>query len=313
MAVWYPTRDAPRPFTYEMEESYRSTVAFEGTPAEAGRPFPLVVYSHGLYSSGYSLAVFGEHLARNGYVMVAPDYSDTAPPDYTEPTAFSQILTGPADAPVRVFANARRFVDAMNADPDLLLAYLAEHRLGQTRFVLDQALGWNEDPASAFFQRIDAGRIGIAGWSLGGLTAIGLVGAHPDPAERDPRFDAALLLSAPPYPFQDTLGQIRVPIMLMTGDNDEANVGPQYPRSLVYAGAPPPKYHLVLDSTTHYDFGNRPAGSLPLDEAIDRIPGLNAIAGYSLAFFDLYLRQDASAAARLDGSHPALDLYQEEE
>ena len=200
----------------------------------------------------------------------------------------------------------------MNADPELLLAYLEEHRLGQTRFVLDQALSWNADPASAFYQRIDPSRVGIVGWSLGGLTALALVGAHPDPEMREARIRAALLLSAPPYPFQDSLAQIGVPTMQMEGDNDPPNVGPDFPRRLVYDEAPPPKYHLVLDHTTHYDFGNRPAGSLPLDEAIDEIPGLNAIAEYGLAFFDRYVKEDSSAEARLTGGHPALDLYEEE-
>ena len=313
MAVWYPTQDEERPFSYEMEETYTSHVAVEAQPADSGEPFPLVVYAHGAFSSGYSLAFLGEHLARNGYVVVAPDYIDTVLPDFTEPMAFSRILTGPADPPIRVFAAARQWVEVMNADPELLLAYLAEHRLGQTTFVLDQALAWNADPDSIFFQRIDPDRIGIIGWSLGGSTALGLIGAHPDPAIRDSRIKAALLLSAPPYPFQESLVQIVVPIMQMEGDDDPPNAGPEYPRRLVYDAAPPPKYHLVLDDTTHYDFGNRPAGSLPLDEAIDKVPGLNAIAEYGMAFFDLYVREDPAAAARLNAGHPALDVYEEEE
>ncbi len=313
MAVWYPTLEAESLFTYEVEQAYTSHVTFEAPLAEQGGPFPLVIYSHGLFSSGYSLAIFGEHLARHGFVMVAPDYIDTMAPDFTQPIAFSRIEGGRADPAIRVFAAAHEWIEPMNADPSLLLAYLAEHRLGQTRFVLDQALAWNMDAESPYFQAIDPNRIGIVGWSLGGLTALGLVGAHPDPAVRDTRIRAALLLSAPPYPFQDTLDNIGAPIMLMTGDQDEANVGPEYPRRLVYDNAPAPKYHLVLDNTTHYDFGNRPASNLPLDEAIAAIPGLNAIAEYGLAFLEAYVGQDASAVARLDASHPALEAYEEEE
>lgn len=313
MAVWYPTRQEQRPFSYEMEDTYISHVAFDAAPADSEAAFPLVVYAHGAFSSGYSLAFFGEHLARNGYVMVAPDYLDTIPPDFSESMAFSRIVGGRADPILRVFAAAREWVDVMNADPDLFLAYLAEHRLGQTRFVIDQALTWDDDPGSPFFQRIDHERIGIVGWSLGGSTALGLVGAHPDPTARDGRIHAALLLSAPTYPFQETLAQIAVPVMLMEGDDDENQAGPEFPRRMIYEHAPPPKFHLVVNDTTHYDFGNRPAAEQPLDQAILDVPGLNAIATYGQAFFDAYVKGDPSAFARLSGGHPGLDLYEEQE
>jgi dienelactone hydrolase len=313
-AVWYPSTAGAEPFTYAVEADYTSHVALDGPAASfdsAQDPFPLVVYSHGAFSSAYSLAFFAEHLARNGYIVVAPDYLDSGPPDFDEPVAFSRSDTGKGQNVARVLITASQWVRAMNGNPEAVLAYLAEHRLGQTRFVIDQALAWNEDPASPFYQRIDPEKIGIVGWSLGGLTALGLIGAHPDPSARDGRIDAGLLLSAPPYPLQDNLASIGVPTMLMQGDDDENELGPQYPRRLIYEGAPPPKYYLVLNDTTHYDFGNRPAGTVPLYEAIQSVPGLNVIATYGLAFFDVYVKGDAAADAVLEGGHPGLDDYEE--
>lgn len=313
-AVWYPSTADAASFTYAVEEDYTSRVAWDGQAASfdsAQDPFPLVVYLHGAFSSGYSLAFFAEHLARNGYVVVALDYLDSGPPGFTDPVAFSRIDTGKGEGTARVLITAAQWVRAMNTDPEVLLEYLSEHRLGQTRFVIDRALAWNQDPASPLYQRIDPEKVGIVGWSLGGLTALGLVGGHPDPSVRDERIGAALLLSAPPYPLQDNLFQIGVPTMLMQGDQDENEVGPQYPRRLIYENAPPPKYYLVLNDTTHYDFGNRPAGSLPLYEAIQAIPGLNVIATYGLAFFDVYVKGDAAAEARLEGGHPGLDVFEE--
>jgi hypothetical protein len=87
--------------------------------------------------------------------------------------------------------------------------------------------------------------------------------------------------------------------MLMTGTLDDAAIGTTTAaeRRLVYpalAGAP--KYELVLDHAEHSAFTER---ALPGDREPRRPGHHRSILALSTAFWDTYLRQDATAAAWL--------------
>jgi predicted dienelactone hydrolase len=297
-AIWYPSEEEPRPFTYHTEEDYESKLGLNASLATKGGPYPLVIFAHGAYGSGYNSAFFMEHLARHGYIAAALDYVDTVPPSYKRQIAFSRIKSGNTGHPLLVVAIAGRFVRDMNRDRDLLLTYLAEHRLGQTSSVIDEMIKMNRDPTAAFHQAIREDAIGIVGHSLGGLTALGKIGAHPDEQFRDDRIRAALIFSAPVYPFEKTLKNIDVPIMLMAGDDDAPALSPELPRRVLYDEARPPKFYLVLKNATHFAFANRGCGGLPLYRAVEENAQVRAICRYGMAFFEKYLRRDSSTDRR---------------
>jgi predicted dienelactone hydrolase len=312
-AVWYPTETPPHPFTYHAEEDVQSRLATNAPVALKTGPHPLVVFAHGAYGSGYNSAFFTEHLASRGYVVVAPDYDDMAPPGYTRQIAFSRIKDGNTGHPLRIVAVAGLFVADMNRNRDRFFAYLAEHRLPQTTFVVDEMLRLNNTPGSLLHGAINERAIGICGHSLGGATALGKIGGHPDARFKDGRLNAALIFSAPVFPWEDTLKNITPPLMVMAGDEDAPALGPELPRRILYDKANPPKFYLVLSHATHFAFANRGCGGLPTYQAVEKNPQTRAICRYGLAFFEKFLRKAPDAGAVLDKQSPEWACYAKEE
>lgn len=147
------------------------------------RAFPLIVYSHGFFSTSAEPAYLARFLASHGYVVVAADFP---------------LTTMKAPGGANVF-------DVVNQP-------------GDVSFLIDTLLAWNDDPANAFHQRIDAARIGIAGTSLGGMTTE-LTAYHP--RLRDPRVQAAVSIAGPLELFgRAFFAHSALPFMMIAGDID---------------------------------------------------------------------------------------------
>ena len=315
-AIWYPTIETPQPYTYynnRGEGNVESEVVLNSSVIKKDGPYPFILFAHGAFGTGYNVAYFAEYLANRGYIVVAPDYVDTKPPDYTQQIAFARIKGGNVGNPLQVLRVAGQFVKDMAEDRDFFLSYLAEHRFRHTSFVIDKIIELNRDKNSIFYQTIKEDVIGVCGHSEGGLTILGKIGAHPDKQFKDNRIKAALVFSAPAYPFEESLNNIAVPIMLMVGDNDSPAVHPELPRRIIYDKAKLPKFYLVLKNATHFSFGNKGCGQLPLDQAVEDNPQPNAICRYGLAFFEKYLRGNLSGGKQLDQTDPAWAYYIKEE
>lgn len=158
-------------------------------------------------------------------------------------------------------------------------------------------------------ERMDLGRIGLAGHSFGALTTQAVSGQRLPPAVPgawpDPRIKAALVLSpsVPAGGAAEAFGQVAIPWMLMTGTHDGSPIGPAPDRLGVYPALPPGrKYQLVLDQAEHSAFGDAalPGDRLPRDPRHHR-----AVKALSAAFWDSTLGGNAAAAAWLDGDGPA--------
>jgi len=311
-AVWYPTDAEPQSFVYHDAEDYQSIVALNAPVSKKSAPYPLIIFSHGGYGSGYNAAYFMEYLGRQGYIVVAPDYIDTKPPDYTQQIAFSRIKTGNAGNPLQILRIVGQFAKDMNNDREFFLSYLAEHRLNHTSFVISKMIELNKDSESIFYQSIKEDAIGISGHSLGGVTILGKIGAHPDKEFEDNRIRAALIFSGGVYPFENNIGSIDIPIIIMAGNNDEP-MNPTVPRRVLYDKVKPPKFYLVLKDATHFVFGNSGCGKNPLYQAVEIVPQTSAIARYGAAFFNRYLKNDLSASEQLNKTDPALAYYIKEE
>lgn len=314
VAVWYPTEETAGTYIYHTQRDYESKVTLGAWPAMSGRPYPLILFAHGAFGSGYNSAFFMEYLARHGYIAVAPDYVDTQPPEYKQQIAFSRIKGGKDQPPLVVLKAVGQLVKDMSADRDFYLSYLAEHRFGHTTFVIDKILELNRDLSSPFYQIIDEDKIGICGHSEGGLTVMGKIGAHPDNEFTDERIKAALIFSAPAYPFEETAKNINISVMFMAGDNDLPAFHPEFTRRLIYDEVRPPKFYMVLKDATHLTFGNTGCGyQVPLYLATQSVPQISAICRYGLAFFERYLRGNTYTGKQLEKFDPALAYYIKEE
>ena len=88
VSVWYPALNpsgVPEEITYKMDitaggefppmPTYGHAIQ-DAKPAPQGAPFPLVIFSHGGYMFRQSSAYLVEHLASQGFAVIAPDHVD---------------------------------------------------------------------------------------------------------------------------------------------------------------------------------------------------------------------------------------------
>jgi predicted dienelactone hydrolase len=151
-------------------------------PEDSDAAHPLIIHSHGIVSSRSEMPYLAEHLASYGYVTAAADYPLT-----------SGSTPGGANA-----------TDVVNQPADV-------------SFLIDSVLGLGIDERP-FDGAIDSGRIGLTGYSLGGLTT-SLSTYHP--RWRDQRIRAAVSIagldSAFTAKFYETSS---VPFLMIAGTAD---------------------------------------------------------------------------------------------
>jgi dienelactone hydrolase len=171
-------------------------------PPARDAPHPLVVFSHGYRGNPFGSALFLAHLATHGFVVAAPYHRDCGP-------------CTPAEARQQ-----------------------AEDRLTDVSAALDDLL--DPEPDDPILERlVDGERVGVAGHSFGGWTALTVL-------ERDPRVRAGLALAPGTRnePVPDP-GKVVRPLMLIAGALDA-----MVPYALTegfFAGIPPgaPDHYLL--------------------------------------------------------------------
>lgn len=145
LIVWYPAEasatERPVRIGSAPEPVFEAGRVAADAPWAPGPPRPLVMLSHGFGGSARQMTWLGTALARHGYVAAALDHPGS---NGLEPMT-----------PEGVYAPWERAADIRHAIDGLL---------GHPRLA----------------GRIDARRIGVAGFSLGGWTAMLLAGARPD-------------------------------------------------------------------------------------------------------------------------------------
>ena len=193
--VWYPVDPADVPAdaplaSYDFLPTVRppARVAVGGDLPAAPGAFPLVVYSHGRGGTRFIASYFTEVLASHGFVVVAADHSGD--------TAFDAFLG-----------------TAVEEHENL------ELRPRDVSVVLDAVLAADDD-RGWLGGHIDPARIGIAGHSFGGTTALALAGGTPS-TPADPRVRAVVGMAAYTRPLGDeTLSAVDVPTLLVSGTSD---------------------------------------------------------------------------------------------
>ena len=254
---------------------------------ESTQPAPVVLFSHGLGGSRNSNEFLGQHWARRGYVGVFVQHpgSDTS--------------VWKDKPPERRLSAMREAASLGNF----------ELRAADVPAVLDQLEAWNTNHQS-LTGRMDLKKIGMSGHSFGAITTQAVSGeSFPVVGKKltDLRIKAAIAFS-PSAPLRSSaataFAEVKIPWLLMTGTKDIASVGHTdlESRLAVYPalrGAP--KYEVVLNNAEHSAFTDR---ALPGDEQPRNPNHHRVMCAITTAFWDAYLRDDATALLWLNGDGP---------
>jgi len=256
-------------------------------PEASGR-YPVIVFSHGAGGSQNCCEELTQHWATYGYVVLQPTHEDSA------------VQRRDAGEENVRFMQAVR--DALK-DPGLW-----ESRPRDVSFVLD-SLKQLEKRVPPLAGKMDEGHIGVGGHSMGSFTTEAIAGALVDlPGKNganfaDSRVKAALCLS-PQGPGQFGLSELsfrtmRLPFLGVTGSLD--SLGPlanaawhKQPFALSPMGD---KYHVFIQGANHMSF--IAAQTLQPGKAQQAESILAYTNSAALAFWDAYLKNDASAKAYL--------------
>jgi predicted dienelactone hydrolase len=242
-------------------------------PAGAGPPdgYPVILFSHGFTGCGTQSVFLTETLAEAGYFVLAPNHFDAACGTGIghQGELFAQLATTRSEQPFR--------------SPDAWSDATYRNRGEDMEAVLDAIL------KEKSFQGvpIDSNRIGLAGHSLGGYTALAMAGAWP--SWKDQRVKAVLAVSPYCSPFikKGDLDHLDVPVMYQGGTLD-IGVTPYVRRSGgAYDLTSAPKYYIEFSGAGHFAWTN-------LNKSYQSVIG-----DYAVAFFDRYLKGTPDPLAHL--------------
>lgn len=247
-------------------------------------PYPVIIWSHGLGGSRDGAGFISRFIASHGYIVVHIQHHGTD----------SSLWEGKPGHPWDVIRATH------------IPKHATLNRLKDVPFVLDQLE--HHELRSA----MDMSRLGMSGHSFGGMTTQVMAGQKRGFGKRqysmhESRFKAGIIYSPSPqlemkgHEPQDFYGDIRIPLLIMTGTDDDSplrNFG--YERRVdVFTHSGGPEQHLlVLDKGDHMVF-NGSRGKL--DANPKQFVHEDIIKMLSLAFWDAYLKGDSAAKNWLTG------------
>jgi predicted dienelactone hydrolase len=259
--IWYPAAEeargvAPDPAVLAVPDA---AVAPDG-------PFPVVLFSHGLGSTPTQSLFLTAHLASHGFVVAAPRHPGSAYED-----CFG--CHGP---------------DEQQA----LLRDGARNRPDDLAFVLDELAALSADPRSPLRGALDLARVGTAGHSWGGYSAVMAAAAAARISAAlamAPVLDVALEAAAP---------AVHVPVLVMGGRLDE--VVPYAEQARLYALLPTdvPRYLLTFPRGGHTAFADVCPPDVPgcRPGELGSLAGATLVKTYAVAFLRVFLLGDARYA-----------------
>ncbi len=183
--VWYPAKPSART-AFDYYGFIKGQAVYQAEKDLTGAPYPLIVFSHGLGMCAYQSVFLMESLAKEGFIVIAPDHKDAAlchiggGSDLTYQEMVNALLQGAGNFDRTVTALFPQQINYIK-DP----VYRPEEiRVVLTSFLVD----------SEWSGLIDFFRIGGLGHSFGGWTMEALAGAEIDchvPADYGPEVCSA--------------------------------------------------------------------------------------------------------------------------
>jgi len=240
---------------------------------------PTILFSHGLGGSSENCAYLGEYWAYNGYIAVFIHHYGSD----------DNVWKGK----VRPLNELRNAYDSN---------WTGRARVQDIQFVLSQLEKYSEQQADFPLRLIDKNRLGLAGYDLGALATLIMVGQRSPEGytlANNPQIRAVLAMSPPivnPGPFSAVYEQIETPCLFITGTNDDGIIGTtkatqrRIPFDSISCND---QYLVVFDGTDHMLYAGHLISILPRA----RNDGLyqNAIARLSTNFWNAYLKADPNA------------------
>ncbi|MBI3191761.1 MAG: hypothetical protein HYZ36_03770, partial [Pedosphaera parvula] len=213
-------------------------------PSTGDRPFPVILFSHGLGSSRQGYAYLGWEWASRGYVSIHVQHVGSD----------SELLrTKGLWAIYRAPFNGQEYEDRP-LDISFVIDTM-ERRAASAK-------------AGSLWARLDLSRIGVGGHSYGAHTALTLVGMlvnfphYHGRSFRDARVKAALILSPPAMAWSPTTKEfapIHSPTMHMSGSRDTSqlwHITLSHRRRAFDCIRGAPRYFLNIDDATHPTFAD---------------------------------------------------------
>lgn len=245
-------------------------------PQGAG-PFPVIIFSHGLYGSKDAYFALGEYWASHGYVSIHPSHADSRK-DFGYSVPLRKAI----------------------ADPDLWVS-----RPKDISFVID-SLAEIERRAPELHGKLDAKRLGVAGHSYGAYTTQAIGGATVQlPGKKEPVSFAdkrvrAIIMMSPQGEGQMGLTQhswddMRLPMLVMYGSRDfgSQHQTPEWRSEAFFKSPPGDKYDVEIEGATHMTFVG-PMFKIGRENKLFQTAKIE-----TLAFWDAYLKGDDGAKSYL--------------
>lgn len=315
--IWYPaqTTAASQPAPYfppawaegrnkdqgmgiliERELTAIRTHSFENANLASGQPtYPVLIMEPGLGPAIPDYTVLAENLASHGYIVVG-----------INPTCSSNLVAFPDG---RVVTRTDKGTIPDNASPaqaEQMGASLITVWVKDVRFVMDKLETINGSPGGPFYERLDLDHIGVFGHSFGGATSMIV-------CQQDQRCKAGANLDGTPFGSGKS-APIPTPFLLMSEDYskgcDRNCIEFRQAARLGKTGA---VFDLSVKGARHFNFSDLPLRQLPAVQPLFRAVGLigsidpargeEVASAYLVAFFDRYLKNQASGL--LNGPSPA--------
>lgn len=213
VALWYPSDDDGARETVAENPAFLGVEVMKEAKVAPG-PLPLVVLSHGYGGSWRNLSWLAGELARQGYVVAAPDHPGTTTFDRNKVEA-AKLWERPRDV--------SRVIDAVSAEQEIDLRRIAAigHSLG----------GWTV--AELAGGRFDAARVTADCQAQFGPVACKLfgelgIGANDETTAKlgsdlsDPRIGAVVTLDLGPARgfTPESLDAVRIPVLIVAASTD---------------------------------------------------------------------------------------------
>jgi predicted dienelactone hydrolase len=253
-------------------------------PGAAPKPWPVIVYSHGLGGTREASAFACEYWATAGYLVIALQH----------PGSDDQVWRD-SKAPMQDMKLAASGVNLVLRTQDVA-------------FALDELRRRNDEKGD-LADACDLKHVGMTGHSFGAATTLALAGhtytiAGKEMSLAQPSFKSFLPMSSPAV-MVGALKKVTAPVLHMTGTTDSSPINDTTPeqRKKIFTELPAgDKYQVVFNGGDHMIYSGRtPRAALrPRDAEFHA-----AITTLSLAFWDSTLRGDAGAKQWLEKTAPA--------